>query len=63
MRMAVDYSSAVNTVVPAKLIPRVRILGLSLSRCYRILDVLMGRAQVVRLGGLTLSTAAPAGCV
>uniref|UniRef100_A0A8C7I238 Reverse transcriptase domain-containing protein n=1 Tax=Oncorhynchus kisutch TaxID=8019 RepID=A0A8C7I238_ONCKI len=60
----IDYSSAFNTIVPSKLITKLRILGLNTSLCNWILDFLMGRPQVVRLGSntspmLILNTGAP----
>lgn len=64
----VDYSSAFNTIVPAKLVPKLRSLGLKTPLCNWILDFLMSRPQVVRMGNhtsssLTLSTGTPQGCV
>ena len=64
----VDYSSAFNTIVPAKLVPKLRSLGLKTPLCNWILDFLTSRPQVVRMGkhtssSLTLSTGAPQGCV
>ena len=64
----VDYSSAFNTIVPGKLIFKLKDLGLSPSLCNWVLDFLMGRPQVVRVGNLTsstliLNTGAPQGCV
>src|SRR4029434_3433414 len=64
----VDYSSAFNTIVPAKLVPKLRSLGLKTPLCYWILDFLTSTPQVVRMGkhtssSLTLSTGAPQGCV
>jgi hypothetical protein len=64
----VDYSSAFNTIVPAKLVPKLRGLGLKTPLCNWILDFLTSRPQVVRMGNhtsssLTLSTGAPQGCV
>ena len=60
----IDYSSAFNNIVPSKL----RNLGLNTSLCNWILDFLMGRPQVVRVGNntsatLILNTGAPQGCV
>ena len=49
----IDYSSAFNTIVPAKLVPKLRILGLNTSLCNWILDFLTGRPQVVRMGNLS----------
>ena len=66
--LLVDYSSAFNTIVPSKLITKLRTLGLKTSLCNWILDFLMGRPQVVRVGNntsatLILNTGAPQGCV
>ena len=41
----IDYSSAFNTIVPSKLITKLRILGLNTSFCNWILDFLMGRPR------------------
>ena len=38
----IDYSSAFNTIVPTKLIPKQRTLGLNTSLCNWILDFLTG---------------------
>ena len=64
----IDNSSAFNTIVPSKLITKLRILGLNTSLCNWILDFLTGRPQVVRVGNntsamLILNTGAPQGCV
>ncbi|KAI4891147.1 hypothetical protein NFI96_023786, partial [Prochilodus magdalenae] len=64
----IDYSSAFNTIIPAKLIPKLTDLGLNSHLCNWVLDFLTGRTQVVRVGNsfsftLTLSTGAPQGCV
>jgi hypothetical protein len=64
----IDYSSAFNTIVPSKLIKKLRTLGLNTSLCNWILDFLTGRPQVVRVGNntstmLILNTGAPQGCV
>ena len=61
----IDYSSAFNTIVPTKLITKLRTLGLNTSLCNWILA---GRPQVVRVGNhtsatLILNTGAPQGCV
>jgi hypothetical protein len=57
MRMLfIDFSSAFNTIVPSKLITKLRILGLNTSLCNWILDFLMGRPQVVREGNNTTAT-------
>ncbi|KAK6309885.1 hypothetical protein J4Q44_G00197660 [Coregonus suidteri] len=64
----IDYSSAFNTIIPSKLVTKLRTLGLNTSLCNWILDFLTGRPQVVRVGNiisttLTLNTGAPQGCV
>jgi hypothetical protein len=64
----IEYSSAFNTIVPSKLITKLRILGLNTSLCNWIRDFLTGRPQVVRVGSntsatLILNTGAPQGCV
>ena len=64
----IDYSSAFNTIVPSKLINKLRTLGLNTSLCNWILNFLTGRPQVVRVGSntyvtLILNTGAPQGCV
>jgi hypothetical protein len=46
----IDYSSEFNTIVPSKLITKLRILGLNISLCNWILDLLKGHTQVVRVG-------------
>jgi hypothetical protein len=46
----IDYSSVFNTVVPSKLIVKLRALGLNTSLCNWILDILTGHPQVVRVG-------------
>jgi hypothetical protein len=63
----IDYSSAFNTIVPTKLITKLRTLGLNTSLCNWILDFQMGHPQVVRVGNksatIILNTGAPQGCV
>uniref|UniRef100_A0A4W5LAU3 Reverse transcriptase domain-containing protein n=1 Tax=Hucho hucho TaxID=62062 RepID=A0A4W5LAU3_9TELE len=64
----IDYSSAFNTIVPSKLITKLRTLGLNTSLCNWILDFFKGRPQVVRVGNntsatLILNTGAPQGCM
>ena len=63
----IDYSSALNVIVPSKLITKRRTLELNISLHNWILDFLAGRPQVVRIGNtfatLTLNTGAPQGCV
>jgi hypothetical protein len=66
--LLIDYSPAFNTIVPTKLINKLRTLGLNTSFCNWILDYLTGRPQVERVGNnsstmLTLNTGAPQGCV
>jgi hypothetical protein len=63
----IDYSSAFNTIVPTKLIPKLS-LGLNTSFCNWILDFLTGRPLVVRAGNNTsamviFNSGAPQGCV
>ena len=41
----IDYSSAFNTIVPSKLINKLRTLGLNTSLCNWILDFLKGRPR------------------
>ena len=52
----IDYNSAFNTIVPSMLITELRTLGLNTSLCNWILDFLMGRPQVVRVGNNTSAT-------
>ena len=64
----IDYSSAFNTIVPTKLITKLRTLGLNTSLSNWILDYLTGYPQVVNVGNntfstLILNTGAPRGCV
>ena len=64
----IDFSSAFNTIVPSKLLVKLRELGLPPSICEWILDFLVGREQVVRIGNFTSSSiitnvGAPQGCV
>ena len=64
----IDYSSAFNTIVPSKLINKLRTLGLNTSLCNWILDFLTGHPHVIRVGNntssmLILNTGAPQGCV
>ncbi|KAI3364734.1 hypothetical protein L3Q82_000892 [Scortum barcoo] len=63
-----DYSSAFNTIVPSKLVTKLRDLGLNSALCDWILNFMTGRPQAVRIGSttsstLTLNTGAPQGCV
>lgn len=64
----IDYSSAFNTIIPSKLIPKLLDLGLETSNSGWIFDFLTGRPQVVRIGShtsssLILNTGTPQGCV
>jgi hypothetical protein len=63
----IDYSSVFNTIVPSKLINKLRTLELNTSPCNWILDFLMGRPQVVRVGNnirhADSQHGAPQGCV
>ena len=52
----IDYSSAFNTIVPSKLITKLRTLGLNTSLCNWILDFLMRCPQVVKVGNKTSAT-------
>jgi hypothetical protein len=52
----IDYSSVFNTIVPSKLITKLRILGLNTSLGNWILNFLTGRPQVVRVGNNTSAT-------
>ena len=66
--LLIDYLSAFNTVVPSKLINKLRTLGLNTSLCNWILDFLKGRPQVIKVGNSTsatliLNTGAPQGCM
>ena len=54
--LSIDYSSAFNTIVPSKLITKLRILGLNTSLCNWILDFLTGCPKVVRVGSNTSAT-------
>jgi gmma-aminobutyric acid receptor subunit gamma/cGMP-dependent protein kinase 2 len=64
----IDYSSAFNIIVPSKLVIKPETLGLDPALCNWILDFLMGRPQVVRVGNnistpQILNTGAPQGCI
>ncbi|KAI3369260.1 hypothetical protein L3Q82_007515 [Scortum barcoo] len=54
----IDYSSAFNTIVPSKLVTKLRDLGLNSALCDWILNFLTGRPQAVqmRMGSTTSST-------
>ena len=54
--MFIDYSSAFNTIVPTKLITKLRTLSQNTSLCMWMLDFLTGRPQVVRVGNSTSAT-------
>ena len=65
---SLNYSSAFNTIVPSKLITKLRTLGLNTSLCTCIRDFLTGCPQVERVGKntsatLILNTGAPQGCM
>jgi gmma-aminobutyric acid receptor subunit gamma/cGMP-dependent protein kinase 2 len=49
----IDYSSALNTIVPSKLIIKLRALSLNPALCNWVLDFHMGRPQVVKVGNNT----------
>jgi gmma-aminobutyric acid receptor subunit gamma/cGMP-dependent protein kinase 2 len=62
----IDYSSDFNTTVPSKLIVKIRALYLNSALCNWVLDFLMGRRQMVKVGNntstlLTLNTGVPQG--
>ncbi|KAI2644267.1 hypothetical protein H4Q32_026219 [Labeo rohita] len=64
----IDFSSALNTIIPQQLVNKLNLLGLNTSLCNWILDFLTGRPQSVCVGHntsstTTLSTGAPQGCV
>ncbi|XP_072105251.1 uncharacterized protein [Mobula birostris] len=64
----IDFSSAFNTVIPSKLITKLRQLGIRVSLCNWTLDFLTNRSQSVKLDNLssstfTLNTGVPQGCV
>jgi hypothetical protein len=66
--LLIYYSSAFNTIVPFKLITKLRTVGLNTSLCIWILDFLTGHPQMVRVGNntsatVTFNTGAPQGCV
>ncbi|KAL0177325.1 hypothetical protein M9458_026219, partial [Cirrhinus mrigala] len=63
----VDFSSAFNTVLPSKLITKLRDLDINTSLCNWIMDFLTNRPQHVRSGHIcsttvTLNTRVPQGC-
>jgi gmma-aminobutyric acid receptor subunit gamma len=64
----IDYSSAFNTIVPSKLITKLKTMGLNTSFCNWILYFLTDYPHVVRVGNntpatLILNTGVPHGCV
>ena len=64
----IDYSSVFHTIVPSKLITKLRTLTRNTSLCNWILDFLTCRPLVVRVSNntsttLILNTGAPQGCV
>ena len=64
----IDYCSVFNTILHTKVITKLRTLGRNTSLCNWILDFLMCRPQVVRVGNntsatLILNTRAPQGCM
>jgi hypothetical protein len=56
----IDYSSAFNTIVPSKLITKLRTLGLKASLCN--LDLLTAHPHVIRVGNNICHTD-PQGCM
>jgi len=64
----IDYSSTFNTIVPHRLVTKLRDLGLKSSLCSWVQSFLTGRPQMVRLGSrtsspCTLNIGTPQGCV
>ncbi len=64
----VDFSSAFNTIIPNRLLPKLTKLSVPTSVCQWINSFLTHRQQLVRLGKFssstrTISTEAPWGCV
>ena len=63
----IDYSSAFNTIMPSKLITKLRTLASNFSLCNWILNFLTGLPRVVRVNNtsttLILNTGAPRGCM
>ena len=49
----IDYSSAFNTIVPSKLIIKLKVLGLNPALCKWVLEFLTGCPQVVKVGNNT----------
>ena len=63
-----DFSSAFNTILPSKLIFKLKQLGVNYDVCKWIFSFLSDRPQVVRIGNnlsksLVINTGAPQGCV
>ena len=64
-----DFSSAFNTILPSKLIFKLKQLGVNYDVCKWIFSFLSDRPQVVRIGdnnlskSLVINTGAPQGCV
>jgi hypothetical protein len=66
--MFIDYSSAISTIVPYKLITKLMALGLNSSLCNCVLYFLTGHPKVGKLGNITfltliLNMGAPQWCV
>jgi hypothetical protein len=64
----VDYSSTFNTIVPSKLMNKLRTMGLNISLCNWVLYFLTVHPQVNRVGKntsatLILNIGAPQACV
>jgi gmma-aminobutyric acid receptor subunit gamma/cGMP-dependent protein kinase 2 len=64
----IDYSSAFNTILPSKLIIKLKALGFNTTLCNWVLDFLTSRPQVVKVGNnisplLSVNTGVPQGCV
>jgi hypothetical protein len=51
--LSINYRAAFNTIVPSKLVTKLRTLGLNISLCNWVLDFLKGRPQLVRVGNIT----------
>lgn len=45
----INFSSAFNTIIPAKLVTKLKDLGLNTHLCTWILDFLMSRPKVVKI--------------
>eukprot|EP00061_Rhincodon_typus_P003520 g20281.t1 len=66
--LLIDCSFAFNTIIPSRLISKLRDLGLSSTLCNRILSFLTHRLQSVRIDNctsstITLNTGSSQGCV